>query len=74
MTDIVAKLRSETNGGGMLRWCDPRVANEAAIEIERLRRGWLRIIQGENGCATTGSPCDAKRCGCVEERELLADD
>jgi hypothetical protein len=41
-------------------------------EIERLRRGWLKVIQIENSCAATGQPCDAKRCGCEAERELLA--
>lgn len=36
-TDIVARLREETNGGRLLRWCPPQLANEAAAEIERLR-------------------------------------
>lgn len=43
-------------------------------EIERLRRGWLRTIQGDNSCTVTGAPCAHKRCACVEERELLAND
>ena len=45
-----------------------------AAEVVRLRRGWLLVIQQENQCAATGVPCDAKRCGCVEERELCAND
>jgi hypothetical protein len=41
-------------------------------EAERLRRAWLQVIQDENGCAKTGTPCrNAKRCGCHEEQELL---
>ena len=36
-TDIVTRLRAETTAGGLDRWCDPRVANEAAAEIMRLR-------------------------------------
>lgn len=46
--DIVEQLREETNGGGLLRWCHPRVANEAATEIARLREKCdkqARIIQ-----------------------------
>ncbi len=43
-------------------------------EIKRLRRGWLRVIQQENQCPSTGGGCLAKRCGCVEEMELLANE
>lgn len=43
-------------------------------EINRLRRGWLKVIQTENQCGATGSPCEAKRCGCEAERDLLADE
>jgi hypothetical protein len=51
-------------------------ADEAALtaaraEAARLRRGWLTTIQVENSCNATGAPCDAKRCGCVEEMEML---
>jgi hypothetical protein len=43
-------------------------------EVERLRRGWLRVIQAENSCPATGGGCLAKRCGCVEEMEILANE
>jgi hypothetical protein len=46
----------------------------AADEIARLRRGWLRVIQQENSCPATGGGCLAKRCGCVEEMEMLANE
>ena len=43
-----------------------------AAEIVRLRRGWLRVIQQENGCAPyTGTPC-RDLCGCaLEQAELM---
>ena len=47
---------------------------EACAEIVRLRRGWLRVIQHENSCPATGGGCLDKRCGCIEEMELLAND
>jgi hypothetical protein len=43
-------------------------------EIKRLRRGWLRVIQHENQCPATGGGCLSKRCGCVEEMEVLANE
>ena len=43
-------------------------------EIKRLRRGWLRVIQQENSCPATGGGCLSKRCGCVEEMEVLANE
>jgi hypothetical protein len=43
-------------------------------EITRLRRGWLRVIQQENSCPATGGGCLAKRCGCVAEMEMLANE
>ena len=43
-------------------------------EAQRLRRGWLRVIQQENSCPVTGGVCLAKQCGCVEEMELLANE
>jgi hypothetical protein len=46
----------------------------AADEITRLRRGWLRVIQMENACPETGGGCLAKRCGCVAEMEMLANE
>ena len=62
MSDIVERLRYETNGGGLLRWCNPRVANEAAAEIERLRAALRRI-------AETGPPAEYERIA----REALGD-
>jgi hypothetical protein len=46
----------------------------ARAEAVRLRRGWLTTIQVENSCGGSGKPCDAKRCGCVEEMEMLMRD
>jgi chromosome segregation ATPase len=43
----------------------------ARAEAARLRRAWLTTIQVENSCGGSGAPCDAKRCGCVEEMEML---
>jgi hypothetical protein len=62
--DLVARLRSGEDG----------LEYAAADEIMRLRRGWLRVIQSENSCPVTGGGCFAKRCGCVEEMEMLAND
>lgn len=50
------------------------LAEEAAAEIVRLRRGWLRAIQMENSCPATGGGCLAKRCGCLAEMEMLANE
>lgn len=44
----------------------------AEQEIQRLTKGWLRTIQQENSCPETGIKCLAKRCGCLEEMEMLA--
>jgi hypothetical protein len=44
---------------------------EAQAHVARLRRGWLSVIQVENSCPATGGGCLAKRCGCVEEMEML---
>lgn len=46
----------------------------AVAEITRLRRGWLRVIQQENSCPATGGGCFAKRCGCLAEMEMLANE
>jgi hypothetical protein len=50
----------------------PAEADTLRAEGARLRRGWLRVIQMENSCPATGGGCRAKRCGCVEEMEMLA--
>jgi hypothetical protein len=65
-TDILAALRDPRNAG--------HLNAAAAAEIERLRRGRLRVIQHENQCPATGGGCLAKRCGCVEEMEVLANE
>jgi hypothetical protein len=50
----------------------------AIVDAERrealIRRAWLRVIQAENTCAVTGSPCHAKRCGCAAEQEMLIEE
>jgi hypothetical protein len=40
-------------------------------DVKRLRRSWLATIQAENSCPVTGGGCLSKRCGCIEEMELL---
>ena len=45
--------------------------HKLVVEIDRLRRAWLRVIQAENSCPASGGGCLAKRCGCVAEMELL---
>lgn len=45
-----------------------------SAEVKRLREAqsaWLRVIQEENSCPPTGKPCDAVRCGCAAEQEML---
>jgi hypothetical protein len=42
-----------------------------AADVKRLRRSWLATIQAENSCPVTGGGCLSKRCGCIEEMELL---
>lgn len=46
-------------------------SDTSAEAVERLRAGWLRVIQTENGCHATGAPCHAERCGCAAEQEIL---
>lgn len=46
----------------------------AEQEIQRLTKGWLRAIQQENSCPETGTKCLAKRCACLAEMELLANE
>lgn len=65
--DLVERLRAVRDW-----WRAPgAMAEEAAAEIVRLRRGWLRVIQSENSCPATGGGCLAKRCGCLAEMEML---
>ena len=52
----------------------PSEVDALKAKIARLRRGWLRVIQQENSCPATGGGCLAKRCGCVEEMEMLANE
>jgi hypothetical protein len=80
-TDLLARLRL------VAAWRKPggptpsepmpsnyRAACDAVDEIVRLRRGWLRVIQQENSCPATGTKCLAKRCGCLAEMEMLANE
>ena len=45
--------------------------DDARAVVERTRSAWLRVIQAENTCGVTGKPCDAVRCGCAAEQEML---
>ena len=63
---------SEMPGGPAQGAVAARVIRAQVAEIKRLRRGWLRVIQQENSCPATGGGCLSKRCGCVEEMEMLA--
>jgi hypothetical protein len=40
-------------------------------ERDRLRCRWMRVLQEENSCEPTGTPCKSERCGCLAEMELL---
>lgn len=42
--------------------------------VARIYAAWLRVIQTENSCKPTGAPCDAKRCGCSAEQEMLIEE
>ena len=46
-------------------------AERAEAERDRLRRRCMRVLQEENSCEPTGTPCKSKRCGCLAEMELL---
>jgi len=73
-TDLVARLRELAGPRYPDDICGKALMGQAADEIVRLRRGWLRVIQQENGCAPyTGAPC-REPCGCVEEMEMLANE
>lgn len=41
------------------------------VRGREVRTAWLRVIQAENTCGVTGKPCDAVRCGCAAEQEML---
>lgn len=54
--------------------CPMPGACSTVAEIVRGREAtaaWLRVIQAENTCGVTGKPCDAVRCGCAAEQEML---
>lgn len=72
--DIVARLRAVDHMSVEDCFLQSYLFAAAADEIARLRRGWLRVIQQENSCSATGGGCLAKRCGCVEEMETLANE
>ena len=65
---------SEMPGGPRQGAMAAKVLRMQATEIARLRRGWLRAIQQENSCPATGGGCLAKRCSCVVEMEILANE
>jgi hypothetical protein len=71
---IVARLRAVDHMSVEDCFLQSHLFAAAADEIDRLRRGWLRVIQQENSCPATGGGCLAKRCGCVEEMEMLANE
>lgn len=41
------------------------------VRGREVQAAWLRVIQAENTCGVTGKPCDAVRCGCAAEQEML---
>jgi hypothetical protein len=47
-----------------------RIGNLEA-ERDRLRCRWMRVLQAENSCEPTDTPCKSKRCGCLAEMETL---
>jgi hypothetical protein len=51
---------------------DAQAERDAArAEVERMREAWLRVIRAENSCTADGQCINAKRCGCIEEMEML---
>lgn len=44
------------------------------VRGREMQAAWLRVIQAENTCAVTGSPCHAKRCGCKGEQDMLIEE
>lgn len=71
---IVARLRAVNHMCPEDCFLRSYLFTAAADEIARLRRGWLRVIQMENSCPATGGGCLAKRCGCLAEMEMLANE
>lgn len=54
--------------------CPMPGACSTVAEIVRgreMQAAWLRVIQAENTCGVTGAACDAVRCGCAAEQEML---
>lgn len=41
------------------------------VRAREMQAAWMRVIQAENTCGVTGKPCDAVRCGCSAEQEML---
>lgn len=41
------------------------------VRGREMQAAWLHVIQAENTCGVTGKPCDAVRCGCAAEQEML---
>jgi hypothetical protein len=50
---------------------DPTTKAALEARLALALQAWLRVIQAENTCAVTGSPCHAKRCGCAAEQDML---
>ena len=51
---------------------DVAIARLALLgERDAVRAAWLRVIQAENSCAVTGRVCNAKRCDCAAEQDML---
>ena len=73
------KINVQTNVQTLVAAVENRIRLESELdalraENEWLRSGWLRVIQMENSCPATGGGCLAKRCGCVEEMEMLVNE
>ena len=71
MTDIVEDLRLLQSGA---QWACGQTAatlEQAADEIEMLRRAFLREIQWDNSCVFNGERCHPERCDCLAEMETL---
>ena len=44
------------------------------VRAREMQAAWMRVIQAENTCGVTGKPCDAVRCGCSAEQEMLIEE
>jgi hypothetical protein len=77
--EAIRALKIENENNDSPAWQANEELNHALhamrADRDRLAAAWLRVIQAENSCVPpTGKPCDAKRCGCKAEQDMLIKD